>query len=178
MHVIDLALKLVNPILKPGEVFPNINGIHLVIASELRDQRVVGVESTLHHPLALEDLLLHCFEPRLHASGLLRPLNVTDVQHPLAHLDRLRVFQHFREVGIDDLLEDLVLRSVWGSHDDLDLLQKQARNENRGDLHDTRVRPFGRIYNEFFPTKSSTPQENGVREAHEVPTSPLAATRG
>ncbi|KAE8816942.1 Endoglucanase 3 [Hordeum vulgare] len=95
--VIDLALKLVNPIVKPREVFPNINGIHLVIASEILDHRVVGVESTLNHPLALEDLLLHCFEPRLHASDLLRPLNITDVQHPLAHLDRLRVFQHFCE---------------------------------------------------------------------------------
>ncbi|KAE8796462.1 ubiquitin-like-specific protease esd4 isoform x1 [Hordeum vulgare] len=95
--VIDLALKLINPLIEPGEVFPNVNGIHVVIASELCDHHVVGVESTLHHPLALEDLLLHCFEPRLHASGLLRPLNIADVQHPLAHLDRLRVFQHFRE---------------------------------------------------------------------------------
>ncbi|KAE8784040.1 40S ribosomal protein S5-1 [Hordeum vulgare] len=59
LQVIDLAMKLVNPIVKPGEVFPNINGIHLVIASELRDHRVVGIESTLNHPLALEDLLLH-----------------------------------------------------------------------------------------------------------------------
>ncbi|KAE8803440.1 Alpha-L-arabinofuranosidase 1 [Hordeum vulgare] len=93
----DLALKLINPIIEPGEVFPNVNGIHLVLAGELHDHHVIGVESTLHHPLALEDLLLHCFEPRLHASSLLRPLNITDVQHPLAHLDRLRVFQHFRE---------------------------------------------------------------------------------
>ncbi|KAE8817595.1 O-methyltransferase ZRP4 [Hordeum vulgare] len=82
LKVIDLAVKLVNPIVEPGEVFPNINDIHLVIASELLDHRVVGVESTLHHPLALEDLLLHCFEPRLHASDLLRPLDITDVQHP------------------------------------------------------------------------------------------------
>ncbi|KAE8792688.1 DNA-directed RNA polymerase subunit beta [Hordeum vulgare] len=94
-RVMDLALKLINPVIEPGEVFPNVNGIHLVIAGELRDHHLVGIESTLHHPLALEDLLIHCFEPRLHASGLLRPLNITDVQHPLAHLDRLRVFQHF-----------------------------------------------------------------------------------
>ncbi|KAE8808504.1 40S ribosomal protein S5-1 [Hordeum vulgare] len=69
-NCIYLALKLINPVIEPGEVFPNVNGIHLVIASELHDHRVVGVESTLHHPLALEDLLLHCFEPRLHASAL------------------------------------------------------------------------------------------------------------
>ena len=121
MQVIDLALKLINPVIEPGEVFPNINGIHLVISSELRDHRVVGVESTLHHPLPLEDLLLHFFEPRLHASGLLGPLNITDVQHPLTHLDRLRVLQHSREIGIDDLLEDIVLRSFWVCHSDLDL---------------------------------------------------------
>ncbi|KAE8782968.1 serine/threonine-protein phosphatase 7 [Hordeum vulgare] len=95
--VIDLALELINPVIEPGEVLPNVNGIHLVIAGELCDHHVVGVESTLHHPLALEDLLLHCFEPRLHTSGLLRTLNITDVQHPLTHLNGLRVFQHFRE---------------------------------------------------------------------------------
>ena len=145
LQVIDLALKLINPVIESGEVFPNVNGIHLVIASELRDHHVVGVESTLHHPLALEDLFLHCFEPHLHAPGLLRPLNITDVQHPLAHLDRLRVFQHFREVGIDDLLEDLVLRSGWGSHDALDLSQKQARNKNRGKLRYTEIKTFGQV---------------------------------
>ncbi|KAE8806591.1 hypothetical protein D1007_17199 [Hordeum vulgare] len=90
-EVIDLALELINTVIEPGEVLPNVNGIHLVIVGELRDHHVVGVGSTLHHPLALEDLLLHCFEPRLDASGLLRPLNITDVQHPLAHLDRLGV---------------------------------------------------------------------------------------
>ena len=122
---------MINSVIEPGEVLPDVIGIDLVLVGELRDHRVVGVESTLHHPLALEDLLLHCFEPRLHASGLLRPLNITDVQHPLTHLDRLRVLQHFREVGIDDLLEDLVLWSFWGSHGDLDLQQKQARNEKQ-----------------------------------------------
>ncbi|KAE8799050.1 RING-H2 zinc finger protein RHA4a [Hordeum vulgare] len=68
--VTDLALVLINPVIEPGEVLPNVNGIHLVIAGEFRDHHVVGVESTLHHPLALEDLLLHCFEPRLHATAL------------------------------------------------------------------------------------------------------------
>ena len=109
LQVIDLGLELINPVIDPGEVLPNVIGINLVLVGELRDHHVVGVESTVHHPLALEDLLLHCFEPRLHASGLLRPLNITDVQHPLTHLDRLRVMQHFHEVRIDDLLEDLVL---------------------------------------------------------------------
>ena len=30
---------------------------------------------------------------------------LADVQHPLMHLNGLRVLQHLREVGIDDLLE-------------------------------------------------------------------------
>ena len=123
-------------------------------------------------------MLLHCFEPRLHASGLLGPLNITDVQNPLTHLDRLRVLQHSRQVGIDDLLEDLVLRSFWGRHSNLDLQQKQARNKNKRILRDTRVRPFGRIYNNFFQTRRSTPHENRVREAHEVATSTPGAARG
>ena len=109
---------------------------------------------------------------------LLGPLNITDVQHPLTHLNRLRVLQHSREVGIDDLLEDLVLGSFWGSRDDLDLRQKQAQNENKGKLRDTEIKTFGRIYIDFFWTRRSAPQENGVREAHEVPTSPVAAARG
>ena len=43
-----------------------------------------------------------------------------------------------------------------------------ARNENRGYLHDTVIKTFGRIYNEFLPTKIRIVQENGVRRAHEV----------
>ncbi|KAE8793205.1 DNA-directed RNA polymerase subunit beta [Hordeum vulgare] len=97
-RVIDLGLEVINSVIEPGEVLPDVIGIDLVLVGELRDHHVVGVESTLHHPLALEDLLLHCFEPRLHASGLLGPLNITDVQHPLTHLDRLRVLQHSREL--------------------------------------------------------------------------------
>ncbi|KAE8775422.1 DNA-directed RNA polymerase subunit beta [Hordeum vulgare] len=95
-HVIDLGLEVINPIIEPGEVLPNVIGINLVLVGELRDHHVVGVESTLHHPLALEDLLFHYFEPRLHASGLLGPLNIEDVQHPITHLDRLRLLQHSR----------------------------------------------------------------------------------
>ena len=44
-----------------------------------------------------------------------------------------------------------------------------ARNKNRGYLRDTVVKTFGRIYNEFLPTKIRIMQENGVLRAHEVP---------
>ncbi|KAE8778666.1 DNA-directed RNA polymerase subunit beta [Hordeum vulgare] len=89
--VIDLGLEVINSVIEPGEVLPDVIGIDLVLVGELRDHHVVGVESTLHHPLSLEDLFLHCFEPRLHASGLPGPLNITDMQHPLTHINRLRV---------------------------------------------------------------------------------------
>ena len=70
---------------------------------------MIGVESAFQHPLALENLLLHCFESCLHASSPPWSLNIADVQHPLTHLNGLRVLQHLREVGVDDLLEKLVL---------------------------------------------------------------------
>ena len=62
-----------------------------------------------HHPLTLENLLLHCFESCLHASGPPRSLHITDVQQPLTHLNGLRMSQHLSEIGVDDLLEKLVL---------------------------------------------------------------------
>ena len=96
-----------------------------MVVGELRDHHVIGVESMFHHPLALENLLLHCFEPRLHASNSLWSLSIADVQQPLTHLNGLRMLQHFREVGVDDLLEELVLGGTWRRHGDLDLSEKQ-----------------------------------------------------
>ena len=43
--------------------------VQLVIMGEFYNHGVVGDESVSHHPLALEDLLLHRFEPGLHASS-------------------------------------------------------------------------------------------------------------
>ena len=45
-------------------------------------------------------------------------------------------------------------------------------------MRDAGVRPNGSIYNDFFQTRRSTVHENGVREAHEVATSPHSAARG
>ena len=46
-----------------------------------------------------------------------------------------------------------------------------AKHKNRGFFFcGTVVKTFGRLYNEFLPTKRSIVQENGVRRAHEVPT--------
>ena len=96
---------------------------------ELCDHHVVGVESTFHHPLTLENLLFHCLEPRLHTSGPPWSLNIADVQQPITHLNGLRVLQHLREVGVDDLLEELVLGGAWRRHDDVDLSGKQLETK-------------------------------------------------
>ena len=53
---------MLNFLLKLEDGIPNDFGIQLVVVGELRDHHLVGVESTLHHPLALEDLLLHGFK--------------------------------------------------------------------------------------------------------------------
>ena len=45
-----------------------------------------------------------------------------------------------------------------------------AQNKTTGYLRGTVVKTFGRLYNEFLPTKRSIVQENRVRRAHEVPT--------
>ena len=61
----------------------------------------------------------------------------------------------------------------WGALEDvmvLKICQKTTRNKDKGYLRDTVVKTFRRLYNEFLPTKRSNVQENGVREAHEVPT--------
>ena len=49
-------------------------------------------------------------------------------------------------------------------------MAKTAQNKIRGFHRGTVVKTFERLYNEFLPTKRSIVQENGVREAHEVPT--------
>ena len=98
--------------------------IHLVITGEIRNHEVIGIEFMVHHPLALDDLLLRGFEPDLHGSHLLGPLNISDVEHPLMHHDGLRVLHHLRQVRVDDLLEELVLGGTWGCHDNLDLSEK------------------------------------------------------
>ena len=110
--------------------FLDVLGIHLLIVGELCDHQVTGVESPFHHPLTLENLRLHCFESCLHASGLLWPLNITDVQHPLMHLNGLRVLQHLRKVGVDDLLGELVLAGTLRSHGDL-VCQKNSSKQRQ-----------------------------------------------
>ncbi len=45
LHVIDLGLELINPVVEPREVLPNVIGINHVLVGELCDHHVVGVES-------------------------------------------------------------------------------------------------------------------------------------
>ena len=112
LQVIDLGLEVLDFLMKLEDGLPNVLDVQLVVVGELRDHNVIGVKSTLHHLLTLENLLLHCLEPCLHASGPPWSLNIADVQQPIMHLNGLRMLQHFREVGVDDLLEELVLGAL------------------------------------------------------------------
>ena len=70
---------------------------------------MIGIESMLHHPLAPEDFLLHSLKLGLHGPRSLGSLQIADVQHPLMHLDDLRVLHHLPQIWVDDVLEELYL---------------------------------------------------------------------
>ena len=55
LQVIDLGLEVLDFLVKLEDGLPNVLGIQLVVVGELRDHYVVGVESMLHHLLALEN---------------------------------------------------------------------------------------------------------------------------
>ena len=73
LEIVDLALEEVD-LLVEGEddVFHGLD-IHLEITGKVRNNEVIGIESMLHHSLALEDFLLHSFKPGLHGSRPLGP---------------------------------------------------------------------------------------------------------
>ena len=134
--MLDFLLKLEDGLL-------NDFGIQLVVVGELCDHYMIEVESMFHHLLALENLLLHRLEPCLHAFGPPWSLNIMDVQHPLTHLNGLRVLQHLRKVGVDDLLEKLVLGGAWRRHDDLDLSAKQLETRTEDNCVIRESKPSG-----------------------------------
>ena len=80
--VIDLDLEMLDFLVKLEDGLSDVLGVQLVVPGKFRDHGVIGIESEFHHPLALEDLLLHCFKPCLHASGLPWPLNIAMCNTP------------------------------------------------------------------------------------------------
>ena len=109
LKIIDLALEEVDLLVEGEDDVLHGLAIHLEITGKVRDHEVIGIESTLHHPLAPEDFLLHSFKPGLHGSRPLGTLHIADVKHPLMHLDDLRVLHHLPQIWVDDVLEELVL---------------------------------------------------------------------
>mgnify|MGYP005836138013 CR=1 FL=1 len=91
LKILDVALQKIDLLIEVEDDVLHRLAIHLVITGEFHDHGVIGTESTLHHPLAPEDLLLHRLKPGLHSSYLLGPLNIPDVEQPLTHLNGLRV---------------------------------------------------------------------------------------
>ena len=153
LQVIDLGLEVLDLLMKLEDGLPNVLGIQLVVVGELRNHHVVGVESAFHHPLALENLLLHCLEHCHHASGPPWSLNIADVQHPLMHLNGLRVLHHLRKVGVDDLLEKLLLGGAWRRHGDLDLSEKQLETRTEDIVMVWWSKPSGDYIMNFYHVK-------------------------
>ena len=150
-------------------VSPMFVGIQLVFVGEFCDHHVVGVESTFHHPLTLENLLLHCFEPRLHASGPLWSLFIADVQQPITHLNGLRVSLHLREVRVDDLLEELVLGGTWRRHGDLDLSEKQLETRTEDNCVIRWSKPSGDYIMIFYGPKEVSCKKTEYEEHTRYP---------
>ena len=109
LEIIDLALEEVDLLVEGEDDVLHGLAIHLEITGKVRDHEVIGIESTLHHPLAPEDVLLHSFKPGLHGSRPLGTWHIAEVKHPLMHLDDLRVLHHLPQIWVDDVLEELVL---------------------------------------------------------------------
>ena len=109
LEIIDLALEKVD-LLVEGE-YDVLQGlaIHLEITAEVRDHEVIGIEPTLHHPFAPEDVLIYSFKPGLHGSRPLGTWHIAEVNHPLMHLDDLRVLHYLPQILVDDVLKELVL---------------------------------------------------------------------
>ena len=112
LEIVDLALEEVDLLAEGEDNVLHGHAIHLEIMSKVCDHEVIGIESTLHNSLSLEDLLLHSFKPSLHGSRPLGTLHITDVKHPLMHLDDLRMLHHLPQIWVDDVLEELVLRGA------------------------------------------------------------------
>ena len=109
LEIIDLALEEVDLLVEGEDDVLHGLAIHLEITGKVRDHEVIGIESTLHHPLAPEDVLFHSFKPGLHGSRPLGTWHIAEVKHPLMHLDDLRVLHHLPQIWVDDVLEELVL---------------------------------------------------------------------
>ena len=82
LEIIDLALEEVDLLFEGEDGVLHGLSIHLEITGKVRDHEVIGIESTRHHPLAPEDLLLHSFKPGLHGSRPLGTWHIAEVKHP------------------------------------------------------------------------------------------------
>ena len=89
LEIINLALEEVDLLVEGEDDVLRGLAIHLEITGKVRDHEVIGIESTLHHPLGT--------------------LHIADVEHPIMHLDGLRVLHHLSQIWVDDILEELVL---------------------------------------------------------------------
>ena len=109
LKIMDLAMEEVDLLIVGEDDVLHGLSIHLEITGVVHDHEVIGIESMFHHPLVEEDFLLHSFKPGLHGSSPLGSLHIADVQHPIAHLDSLRVLHYLPQIWVDVVVEELVL---------------------------------------------------------------------
>ena len=81
------------------------------------------------------------------------------------YLNGLRVLQHLREIGVDDLLEELVLGGSWRHHDDLDLSKQQLKTKTEDICVIQESKPSGDYIMKFYRLKevSCKKTESGER---------------
>jgi hypothetical protein len=131
LEIIDLALQKIDLLVEGEDDVLHGFSIHLEITGVIRDLEVIGIESMCHHPLALEDLLLHSFEPGIHCPHSLGTLDFPDVEHTPMHFNGLRVLHHLPQIRVDDILEQLVLGGARSGHGDLDLSENNKKEKHK-----------------------------------------------
>jgi hypothetical protein len=177
LEIIDLTLQKVDLLIEGEDDVLHGFAIHLEITSVICDHEVIGIESTFHHPLALEDLLLHSFEPNIHGPHPLGALDVPDVEHPLTHLNGLRVLHHLPQIRVDDVLEELVLGGARSGHGNLNLSENSKKEQQKISPRYGGQYIWG-VYKDFLSWKTSKREKNGVWKVTEVGTTHRGAPGG
>ena len=112
LAIVNLALEEVDLLIEDEDDVLHGLAIHLEITGKVRDHEVIGIEATLNHPLAPEDLLLHSFKPSLHGSRPLGAGHTAKVKHPLMHLNGLVCCTTSRKYGLMTFLKNLSLEEL------------------------------------------------------------------
>lgn len=99
------------------------------------------------------------------------------MEHPLTHLNGLRVLHHLPQIRVDDVLEELVLGGARSGHGDLDLLENSKKEEQKISPRYSGQYVRG-VYKDFLSWETRKWEENRVGKVPEVGTSHLGMPGG